>query len=165
AARGHAARMGGISLGRLDCGELLVSPLRDAVPEPVEEGPGQTAILIYTSGTVGEPKGVMLSHGNLLFTAQTSSTLRRISDGDVTLALLPGTHIFGLTSVFLAALSKGSRIIAMPRFDADTVLECLREDVTILPAVPQVFAALLRRLSELGVERLEHRRLRYIYAG
>ncbi|WP_161905900.1 class I adenylate-forming enzyme family protein [Paracoccus sp. MKU1] len=165
AARAHAERMRGVSLGNMACGELLVSPLRDATPEPVEDGPEQTAVLIYTSGTVGEPKGVMLTHGNLLFMAQTSSTLRSISAADVTLAVLPGTHIFGLTSVFLAALAKGSRLIAMPRFDPDAVLDRIREDVTILPAVPQVFAALLRRLAELGVERLEHKNLRYIYAG
>lgn len=164
AARAHAERMQAISLGRLACGDLLVSPLRDAVPEPVEESTEQTAALIYTSGTVGEPKGVMLTHGNLLFMCKTSSSLRRITSEDTTLAVLPGTHIFGLTSVFLAALAKGSRLVVMPRFDADKVLDHLRDGVTIFPAVPQIFGALLRRLKELGIEKPEHS-LRYLYAG
>lgn len=164
AAKAHAERLEAVSLGQMRCGDLLVTPLREAVPEPVEDGPGQTAALIYTSGTVGEPKGVMLTHGNLLFMSRTSAGLRRIGPKDTTLAVIPGTHIFGLTSVFLAGLMGGSRLIAMPRFDADEVLRHIRKDVTILPAVPQIFAALLRRLKELGIEKPEHR-LRYIYAG
>lgn len=164
AARVHAARLHSGSLGGLPCGDLLVSPVRAAAPEPVEPGAEQTAVLIYTSGTVGEPKGVMLSHGNLIFMARTAATVRRLSPADTTLALLPGTHIFGLASVFLTAMAAGSRLIAMPRFDADEVLAQIREEVTILPAVPQIFAALLRRLGELGIEP-EHRNLRYIYAG
>lgn len=164
ASRAHADRMGAVSLGRLACGDLLVSPLREARAEPVEQGPDQVAALIYTSGTVGEPKGVMLTHGNLLYMCRTSSGLRRISPDDTTLAVLPGTHIFGLTSVFLAALARGSRLIVMPRFDADEVLEHLANDVTILPAVPQIFAALLKRMGERGIHRPDHK-LRYIYAG
>ncbi|MFT3690322.1 class I adenylate-forming enzyme family protein [Paenirhodobacter sp.] len=165
AARDHAARLNALSLGHLRCGDVLVTPVADVPPEPVDPGPEQTAVLIYTSGTVGEPKGVMLSHANLLFMAETSSSLRRFVPQDTTLAVLPGTHIFGLSSVFLAALAKGSRLICMPRFDPDKVLEDIREEVTILPAVPQIFAALLRRLGKLGIASPEHRNLRYIYAG
>ena len=164
AAQAHAGYMGAITLGQLPCGDLLVSRVRNTMPEPVEGGEDQTAALIYTSGTVGEPKGVMLTHGNLLFMCRTSSGLRQIGPDDTTLAVLPGTHIFGLTSVFLAALMGGSRLIVMPRFDADEVLRHIRRDVTILPAVPQIFSALLKRLKELGIPRPEHT-LRYIYAG
>lgn len=163
-ASAHAAQMKAVSLGRLACGEMLVSPLRECAVEPVEQGPDQVAALIYTSGTVGEPKGVMLTHGNLLFMCKTSSGLRRITPDDTTLAVLPGTHIFGLTSVFLAAIARGSRLIVMPRFDADGVLRHLANDVTILPAVPQIFAALLKRMGEQGIDRPKHN-LRYIYAG
>lgn len=164
AAKNHAERMGAVSLGHLACGDMIVSPLRESQPEPVEPGTDQTAVLIYTSGTVGEPKGVMITHGNLLFMCKTSAKLRRIGPGDTTLAVLPGTHIYGLTSVFMAALQSGSRLITVPRFDADEVLEYLRKDVTILPAVPQIFAALLRRLKERGIERPELS-VRSIYAG
>lgn len=163
-ARAHAERVGAVSLGHLACGELIVSPLRHSSPEPVEPGPDQTAVLIYTSGTVGEPKGVMITHGNLLFMCSAASKLRRIGPGDTTLAVLPGTHIYGLTSVFLAALTTGSRLIVVPRFDPDEVLNYIRNDVTVLPAVPQIFAALLRRLKEQGVDHPKHN-LRYIYAG
>ncbi len=164
ASTAHAERLGARSIGSLSCGRLVVSPLREAVPEPVVAGAEQVAALIYTSGTVGEPKGVMLTHGNLLFTAQASSALRRIAPADVTLAVLPGTHIFGLTLVILGAVSKGSQLIFMPRFDADEVLRLIRHDVNILPAVPQIFAALMRRLKELDIAAPAHK-LRYIYAG
>ncbi|SDE74075.1 Acyl-CoA synthetase (AMP-forming)/AMP-acid ligase II [Paracoccus isoporae] len=164
-ARAHAEIMQASVIGRLDCGEVLVSPPRlDSRAEPVEEGSDQPGVLIYTSGTVGEPKGVVLSHGNLLFMCFSSSKLRRITPEDTTLAVLPGTHIFGLTSVFLAALARGSRLVLMSRFDAQQVLDHLAQGVTICPAVPQIFAALLRHLREAGLDTPRHS-LRYIYAG
>lgn len=164
AARAHARRMGAVSLGRLPSGGVLVSSLREAPPESVVPGPEQVAVLIYTSGTVGEPKGVMLTHGNLLFMSRVAAELRRISPDDTMLAVLPGTHILGLTSIFLSTLARGGKVIALPRFDPDEVLDKIRGSVTLIPAVPQIFAALLRRLCELGEDRPEHR-LRFIYAG
>lgn len=164
-ARAHAERMQAVTIGSLDCGAVLVSsPRIDSRAEPVEEGPEQAAVLIYTSGTVGEPKGVVLSHGNLLFMCLAASKLRRITPADTTLAVLPGTHIFGLTSVFLAALARGSKLVLMPRFDPEQLLDHLAQGVTICPAVPQIFAAILRHLRERGLDRPRHS-LRYIYAG
>ena len=164
AAQAHAARMQATSVGRLRCGSVAVSPLRDATPEPVDDGTGQIAVLIYTSGTVGEPKGVMLSHGNLLFVARTGARMRRVGPRDTLLAVLPGTHIFGLSSVFLAALSGGARLICMPRFDARAVLRRIETEVTVLTAVPQMFANMLKVLKEEHIVRPRHR-LRYLYAG
>lgn len=160
----HAERLGAVSLGALDCGDLRVLPIRDAVAEPVEDGPEQTAVLIYTTGTVGEPKGVMLTHRNLLFMSDVARQLRRITVDDVTLAVLPGTHIFGLTSVILGALAQQSQLVMMPRFDAQLVLDQLARGVTILPAVPQIFAALLKHLNAQGQAPCTDS-LRYIYAG
>jgi len=164
AAKGHAARMGATRIGHLRCGAVLASPVREAVPEPVEHGADQTAVLIYTSGTMGEPKGVMLSHGNLLFVSRTGAAMRRMGPQDTVLAVLPGTHIFGLSSVFLAALVSGARLICMPRFDAGAVLRHVGEGVTILTAVPQMFANLLKALKERDTKLPRHR-LRYLYAG
>jgi len=163
-AQAHAARMGATSIGKLRCGEVVVSPLRNATPEPVEDGPQQTAVLIYTSGTVGEPKGVMLSHGNLLFVARTGARMRHIGPHDTLLAVLPGTHIFGLSSVFLAALSGGARLICVPRFNARAVLRQIETEGTVLTAVPQMFANMLKVLKEEHIDRPRHR-LRYLYAG
>ncbi|MBO9413562.1 MULTISPECIES: AMP-binding protein [unclassified Ruegeria] len=164
ASAAHARRMGATQVATLDCGAFLLSPPRDVPIEPVQAGSDQTAVLIYTSGTVGEPKGVMLTHGNLCFMSQVSGDMRRITPQDVTLAVVPGTHIFGLTSVFLAALAKGSGLIAMPRFEVAPVLDAIRSGVTILPAVPQIFAALM---AELGHDsaRIAPNKLRFIYAG
>lgn len=160
----HADRMGANVVGRLACGDLMLSPIREVPLEPVEEGADQTAVLIYTSGTVGEPKGVMLTHGNLCFMCNVSGDLRRVGPDDITLAVVPGTHIFGLTSVFLAALAKGSRLIAMPRFEPNAVLSAIGEGVTIMPAVPQIYAALLATMDKEGAE-LPPNKLRYLYAG
>ncbi|MBR9763344.1 MAG: long-chain fatty acid--CoA ligase [Rhodobacteraceae bacterium] len=159
----HATRMKATEIGRLDCGQVLVSPIFEAEPEPVEPDAGQVAVLMYTSGTVGEPKGVMLTHGNLLFTCNAGAEMRSLSPSDVMLGLLPGTHIFGLTSVMLATLKSGGRLVLMPRFDPDTVLDHLAAGVTVMPAVPQIFASLLKRLQERG-EAPRHS-LRFIYAG
>lgn len=164
AAQAHAQRMGAVQLGQLRCGAILASPAREATPEPVAHGPDQTAVLIYTSGTVGEPKGVMLSHGNLIFVCRTGAAMRHMGPGDTLLAVLPGTHIFGLSSVFLAALASGARLICMPRFDATEVLRHIGQQVTVLTAVPQMFANLLKTLKELDMELPAHR-LRYLYAG
>lgn len=160
----HGQRMDGQVVDQLACGALMLSPIRDVPVEPVEAGPDQTAVLIYTSGTVGEPKGVMLTHGNLCFMCEVSGDLRRVTPDDVTLAVVPGTHIFGLTSVFLAALRKGSKLIAMPKFDPDAVLKAISQGVTILPAVPQIYAALLAAMDQNG-STLPANKLRYLYAG
>ena len=162
-ARAHATGLDALSIGPLTSGDIFASPLRDVTPEEVREDPSQTALLMYTSGTTGAPKGVMLSHANLLFSIPLGMRLRGLVPEDVVLGLLPCTHIFGLTSVVMAPLTCGSRLILMPRFDADATLAHLRDGVTVLPAVPQIYTALIARLKETGAA-IDHH-LRFAYAG
>ena len=66
------------------------------------------AALIYTTGTTGRPKGVMLTHRNLLFVASVSSRLRGVTPGDLAYGVLPVSHVYGLTSVLLGTLAAGA---------------------------------------------------------
>lgn len=162
-ARQHMAAFGARPFGWRDLGTLAASPVRDVTPETVADDADHTAVLMYTSGTTGAPKGVMLSHGNLLFSIPVGARLRGLVPEDIVLGLLPCTHIFGLTSVVLAPFSVGARLILMPRFDVDATLDHLSGGVTVLPAVPQIYTALLGRLKERGGT-FDHA-LRFAYAG
>ena len=98
-AAAHASRYGAPVR---DVGPLFnigVSPLNENTSaEPVEaDGAGQVAVLIYTSGTTGTPKGVMLTHRNLLFSAKTTAALRGMTPADVQYCVLPISHIVGIS--------------------------------------------------------------------
>src|SRR5882757_5358502 len=77
-------------------------------PEPVEtDGARQVAVLIYTSGTTGTPKGVMLTHRNLLFSAKTSADLRNMTAQDVQYCVLPISHIVGVSLLTMTLMVGG----------------------------------------------------------
>ncbi|MFL6672857.1 MAG: class I adenylate-forming enzyme family protein, partial [Massilia sp.] len=117
-AAAHAARDGATALG-----ELMAGALNEACePEPVEAGAGQVAALIYTTGTTGRPKGVMLTHRNLLFVAAVSSTLRGLVPTDRAYGVLPISHVYGLASVMLGTLYAGACLQLAPKFSADAML-------------------------------------------
>ena len=80
--------------------------MRDTMPEPVEAGAAdQVAVLIYTSGTTGTPKGVMLSHENLLFSARTTADIRRMAAADKQYIVLPISHIVGISLLIMTLMS------------------------------------------------------------
>ncbi|MYN18660.1 AMP-binding protein [Rugamonas sp. FT107W] len=134
-------------------------------PEPVHADPAQqVAALIYTTGTTGQPKGVMLTHRNLLFIAAVSSTLRGLTPTDRAYGVLPITHVYGLASVMLGTLYAGACLYLCPRFAPDAVLKAIRDDgLTILQGVPAMYARLLEQLG--GATEPLASRLRFIYAG
>lgn len=131
-------------------------------PEAV--GPGMTAVILYTTGTTGAPKGVMLGHGNLIFGARASARMRGIGPGDVIYGALPLTHVFGLTSMLCAGLSAGAHLRLVSRFSAPAALAALRHDITVLPAVPQMHAAIMAEARAQGQDRLTGP-LRYVSSG
>ena len=155
----HAERDGAQALG-----EIMAGPLdADAVPEPVCTDGGQIAALVYTTGTTGSPKGVMLSHANLLFVAATSSTLRGLEPSDQVAGVLPVSHVYGLTSVMLGTLYAGACLHLAPRFDAAALLGQIRDGVlTIVQGVPAMYA---RLLALAGPDAAIPSRLRFLYAG
>ncbi|WP_408592763.1 class I adenylate-forming enzyme family protein [Paracoccus marcusii] len=143
---------------------LHVAGPSDAVPEQVEQQDAMTAVILYTTGTTGTPKGVMLTHGNLIFGGESSARLRGMQADDVIWGVLPLTHVFGLTSMLAAGLATGAHIRLEPRFSAAQTLAALQSDVTVLPAVPQMHAAIMAEARAQGLERLA-RPLRYVSSG
>jgi len=163
-ARAHAARLGAREIGKIKAGPVVVTPLSDTPPEPVDPGPEQVAALLYTTGTTSAPKGVMLSHANLLFNARNSAAFAGLGHDDQVLAVLPGTHIYCLASSYLPAMAAGASARFVPRFDPSEVLGYLRQGITRFPAVPQMLARIIKLLDE-SHETLDAPGLRHVAAG
>ncbi len=139
---------------------VTAGPL-DASAVPELSGAG-IAALVYTTGTTGNPKGVMLSHANLLFVAATSSRLRGLLPSDHAVGVLPISHVYGLASVMLGTLYAGACLHLMPRFDAAALLEKIRSGaLSIVQGVPAMYA---RLLALAGPEPVTSK-LRFCYAG
>ena len=126
------------------------------VPEPDRA----IAALIYTTGTTGAPKGVLLTHANLLFVAQASSTLRGVVASDRAYGVLPVSHVYGFTSVLLGTLYAGACVVLEARFTPAALLAALPR-LTILQGVPAMYARLLEACPEARIASS----LRFIYAG
>ncbi len=126
------------------------------VPEPDLD----VAALIYTTGTTGAPKGVMLTRANLLFVAQASSTLRAVVSLDRAYGVLPISHVYGLTSVLLGTLYAGACVVLEARFTPAALLAAL-PGLSILQGVPAMYARVLDAVGDAGMPSS----LRFIYAG
>jgi long-chain acyl-CoA synthetase len=159
--RRHGARPAAAPFGQWMIGAL--NP--NCLPEPVAaDGAAQSAALLYTTGTTGQPKGVMLSHRSLLFIAAVSSRLRGLQASDRAWGVLPVSHVYGLASVMLGTLYAGACLYLCPRFQPALLLQALERDrLTILQGVPGMYARLLETLATPG-QRLATQ-LRFIYAG
>jgi long-chain acyl-CoA synthetase len=151
AAREHARRLEAGKILLEDVGAVGLSAVRQSAPEPVTGGGDDVVALIYTSGTTGAPKGVMLTHENLLFVARTSGALRRLSPDDRVYGVLPISHVFGLASVFLGSLYYGARLRHVPRFEPEALADALAAGaVSVLQGVPAMYARLLGLARERG---------------
>jgi long-chain acyl-CoA synthetase len=116
----------------------------EAVPEVVERTDDDTAVILYTSGTTGTPKGAELTHGNLRRNAEASVALFGMDHNAVTLGALPFFHAFGQTCALNATLAAGGCLTLLPRFDAAKALAIIaRDEVTIFEGVPTMYAAML----------------------
>jgi long-chain acyl-CoA synthetase len=104
-----------------------------------------TAVILYTSGTTGRPKGAELTHANLgRNAAVTASTLLRLEPDDVVMGCLPLFHSFGQTCGLNAAVGSGACLTLLPRFDPARALEVIQRDrVTVFEGVPTMYVALL----------------------
>ncbi|MFC8681400.1 long-chain-fatty-acid--CoA ligase [Microbacterium ureisolvens] len=128
------------------------APLPASHPRP---GTDDLALIQYTSGTTGTPKGASLTHRNLLSNAaQARAWVPSIvrGDGCVVYAVLPMFHAYGLTLCLTFAMSMGARLVLFPRFDPDMVLEVTKKHpATFLPLVPPIADRLLKAAREQGV--------------
>ena len=128
------------------------------------DGRRQVAALLYTSGTTGQPKGVMLTHANLLYIAVVSGRIRALAATDRVYGVLPVSHIFGLASTMLGSIAAGATFELVPRFDPAHLAAALASGITVLQGVPPMFAQLLDHLDGMGVP-LEAPALRYLSSG
>ena len=163
-AAAHASRYG---VSVLDVGPINgigVSTLReDTSPEPVNpDGAKQVAALIYTSGTTGTPKGVMLTHRNLLFCAKTIATLRKMTAHDVQYCVLPISHIVGI-SLLTMTLMVGGTVRLVAKYDPAALVKAMAEEgITILNGVPATYQRLLEYKRNAGLTGLDRGALRLI---
>jgi long-chain acyl-CoA synthetase len=129
--------------GALPLGALLAdtSPVFDTV----QMMPDDTAVILYTSGTTGRPKGAELTHFNMFFNAMVCvEKLLPLKQDEVGLAVLPLFHSFGQTCIMNALLYGGGTVTLLPRFDPQKALEIMARDrVTLFSGVPTMYFHLL----------------------
>ncbi|APG48315.1 class I adenylate-forming enzyme family protein [Phaeobacter porticola] len=146
-------------------GQLAV--LESQKPGSAEKDPvsQELAVLLYTTGTTGDPKGVMLSHDNLIFGGGASAKLRRMGAADIVYGVLPLSHVFGLASVLTASVMIGAEVRLEARFSAERYYHALRSGITLVSAVPQMHALVMQYAKEKGLEQLGSPDLRYVSSG
>ena len=112
------------------------------------------AVILYTSGTTGQPKGAQLTHANLARNAElTAETLLHAHPDDVVMGCLPLFHVFGLTCGLNAAVVGGATLTLLPRFDPGKALAIIARDrVTIFEGVPTMYAAMLHHPSSADAD-------------
>jgi long-chain acyl-CoA synthetase len=158
------------------CEHFVVMTMDDAAPSPVDgtptlaalmaaqppacettlRAPDDTAVILYTSGTTGQPKGAELTHANMLLNAFAVRDMQLTTLGveySTLLAVLPLFHSFGQTCVMNAGFVQGNRVVLLPRFEPAMVLDVMaRERVNAFSGVPTMYWALLRHVEEQGVD-------------
>jgi long-chain acyl-CoA synthetase len=147
-------------------GSIALGALNESVePEPKRETnvTDRVAALIYTSGTTGLPKGVMLSHRNLLFLAAGSAKIRSLTPDDRLYGILPMSHAVGLSVVLLGSLLSGASLYLSSRFDPMTARVTLeKERITVMLGAPATFTQFLQYARFRKVESLTFPALRII---
>ncbi len=120
-------------------------PAGEPITTPTERAGDDDAVILYTSGTTGRPKGAQLTHDNLNLNAQRSAEdIIGIQPDDVIMGCLPLFHVFGLTCGLNAAVRQGATLTLIPRFDPGKALEVIaRDKVTIFEGVPTMYGAML----------------------
>lgn len=166
-AQQHAQQAGATRVTLPMLGTLAVALVVSKQEAMVETGNVQqrVATLIYTTGTTGHPKGVMLTHRNMLFVGATAQYMREVMPVDRVYGVLPMSHVFGLSSVMLGTLYSGASLDCVARYSPQTVADAITKDgITIFPSVPAMCARLLAHGAQEGWSPVGSR-LRYIYAG
>jgi long-chain acyl-CoA synthetase len=123
----------------------LLSEAGGAAPGPSGRGEADDAVILYTSGTTGRPKGAELTHAGLVSNAEISSrTLFDVGPGDVIMGCLPLFHVFGLTCGLNVSVASAATLTLLPRFDPAKALDIMQRDrVTLFEGVPTMYTAML----------------------
>lgn len=104
------------------------------------------ALLQYTGGTTGSPKGVMLTHKNLISNAtMCDSWLYKTTDGEETIiGIIPLFHVYGLTTVLILSVMQGNKMVLLPKFDPETALKTInKQKPTLFPGAPTLYIGLM----------------------
>jgi long-chain acyl-CoA synthetase len=145
---------------------LRASSFAAALPRPADDSARTLAALPYSSGTTGLPKGVMLSHYNLVANVYQliGPGASMLSEADVMLCFLPLYHIYGLTVGLTLSLALGLTLVLMPRFDVQKLCAlAMQEGVTFMPMVPPAINALCQVAAAGGFP--QNHRIRWIKSG
>ncbi|MFK4112327.1 4-coumarate--CoA ligase family protein [Streptomyces sp. NPDC002176] len=141
--------------------ELLATtaPAPDVTVDPAED----VAVLPYSSGTTGTPKGVMLTHRQIATNLAQLEPAITVEPGERILAILPFFHIYGLTALMNAPLRKGATVVVLPRFELDTFLAAIETHrITGLYVAPPIVLALAKHPS---VARYDLSSLKYVLSA
>jgi acyl-CoA synthetase (AMP-forming)/AMP-acid ligase II len=148
-----------IALGDAPGAEPLTALLGGpTAPPAIAIAPDAVAVMPYSSGTTGFPKGVMLTHRNIIaqcLAIESVTDTELIVAGSAVLAVLPFFHIYGIMAFLTFGLMRGARLIAIPRFDLEQYVQLARRhEVPVLHVVPPILLALAKYPGELHLPHL-----------
>jgi acyl-CoA synthetase (AMP-forming)/AMP-acid ligase II len=148
-------------LGEPSFDDLMRARPDAAMPDAAQ--PGDLAVLPYSSGTTGLPKGVMLTHRNVVANLCQIREVQALTEDDTIIGVLPFFHIYGMTVIMNQALARGATVVTMPRFALDDFLDLVeRHRVTKAHLVPPIIVALAK---DPRVDRHDTSSLRWINSG
>jgi long-chain acyl-CoA synthetase len=138
------------------------APLEEPGGDVAARDADDTAVLVYTSGTTGRPKGAELTHFQLYMNSTVAGGLFGVRSDDVVLAVLPFFHVFGLSSVINVFVRHGGCLSIVPRFQPGAVLDVLEADrCTVIGGVP----TMLHALAQLDIAGRDLSALRVAVSG